>query len=42
MQTIHISKLNGKLQDFQAISVNTLSNDFCQAMHNIKRDDVIC
>ena len=42
MQTIHISKLNGKLEGFQAISVNTLSNDFCQAMHNIKRDDVIC
>ena len=42
MQTVHISKLNGKLEGFQAISVNTLSNDFCQAMHNIKRDDVIC
>jgi hypothetical protein len=42
MQTVHISKLNGKLEGFQAISVNTLSNTFCQAMHNIKRDDVIC
>ena len=42
MQTIHISKLNGKLKDFQAISVNTITNGFCQSMHNIKRDDVIC
>ena len=42
MQTIHISNLNGKLKDFQAISVNTVSNTFCQAMHNTKRDDVIC
>ena len=42
MQTIHISKLNGKLEGFQAISVNTVSNKFCQDMHNTKRDDVIC
>jgi len=42
MQTVHISKLNGKLQDFQAISVNTITNKFCQDMHNTKRDDVIC
>ena len=42
MQTVHISKLNGKLQDFQAISVNTITNDFCQDMHNTKRDDIIC
>ena len=42
MQTIHISKLNGKLKDFQAISVNTVSNTFCQVMHNTKRDDIIC
>ena len=42
MQTIHISKLNGKLEGFQAISVNTISNKFCQDMHNTKRDDVIC
>lgn len=42
MQTVHISKLNGKLKDFQAISVNTITNKFCQDMHNTKRDDVIC
>ena len=42
MQKVHISNLNGKLQDFQAISVNTLTNEFCQDMHNTKRSDVIC
>ena len=42
MQTVHISKLNGKLQDFQAISVNTITNKFCQDMHNTKRGDIIC
>ena len=42
MQTIHISKLNGKLEGFQAISVNTITNVFCQVMHSTKRDDVIC
>jgi len=42
MQTVHISKLNGKLEGFQAISVNTITNKFCQDMHNTKRDDVIC
>ena len=42
MQTVHISKLNGKLEGFQAISVNTITNKFCQDMHNMKREDVIC
>ena len=42
MQEVHISKLNGKLEGFQAISVNTITNKFCQDMHNTKRDDVIC
>ena len=42
MQTIHISNLNGKLEGFQAISVNTITNEFCQDMHNSKRDDIIC
>ena len=42
MQAVHISKLNGKLEGFQAISVNTITNKFCQDMHNTKRDDVIC
>ena len=42
MQTVHISNLNGKLEGFQAISVNTVTNDFCQDMHNSKRDDIIC
>ena len=42
MQAIHISKLNGKLEGFQAISVNTVTNKFCQDMHTSKRDDIIC
>ena len=43
MQAVHISKLNGKLEGFQAISVNTITNKFCQVMHNTqKRDDIIC
>ena len=40
---IHISKLNGKLAEFRAISVNTLSNEFCKKMHNIKPEkEIIC
>ena len=40
---IHISNLNGKLAEFHAISVNTLSNKFCQKMHNIKPEkEIIC
>lgn len=42
MQAIHISNLNGKLEGFQAISVNTVTNKFCQDMHTSKRDDIIC
>ena len=42
MQKIHVSKLNGKLEDFQAISVNTLDNDFCRKMHKAKNDKIIC
>ena len=36
MSSVHISNLNGKLEKFRAISVNTLSNKFCQKMHNVK------
>jgi len=39
---IHISKLTGKLEDFRAISVNTLTNEFCNKMHKSKRKDHIC
>ena len=40
---IHISNLNGKLEKFRAISVNTLSNKFCQKMHNVKPEkEIIC
>ena len=40
---IHISKLTGKLEDFRAISVNTLTNEFCNKMHNsqyVKKDHI--
>ena len=30
---VFISNLTGKLENFHAISTNTLSNDFCKAMH---------
>ena len=39
---IHISTLTGKLEDFHAISVNTLTNKFCIKMHKSKRKDHIC
>ncbi len=39
---IHISKLSGKLAEFRAISVNTLTNDFCGKMHKSKKKDHIC
>lgn len=40
---IHISTLNGKLAEFRAISVNTLTNDFCKMMHNVgSKNEIIC
>jgi hypothetical protein len=36
MEQLHISKLNGKLEDFQAIGSNTLTNPFCLTQHNPK------
>ena len=43
MSSVHISNLNGKLAEFRAISVNTLSNKFCQKMHNVKPEkEIIC
>ena len=43
MSSVHISHLNGKLEKFRAISVNTLSNKFCQKMHNVKPEkEIIC
>lgn len=33
---VHISQMSGKLEGFQSISTNTLSNPFCQKMEKIK------
>jgi hypothetical protein len=37
-----ISKLNGKLSQFNAISTYTLENNFCIKMHKAKKENVIC
>jgi len=42
MTKIFVSRLTGKLEDFKAISTNTLSNKFCSAMHNKSKENVIC
>ncbi len=42
MTKIFVSNLTGKLEDFKAISTNTLSNKFCSAMHNKSKENVIC
>ena len=39
---IHISTLTGKLENFHAISVNTITNEFCNKMHKAKKKDSIC
>ena len=39
---VHISKLNGKLEKFKAISTNTLSNPFCIKMNASKNKNIIC
>ena len=39
---IHISTLTGKLENFHAISVNTVTNEFCNKMHKAKKKDSIC
>ena len=33
MQQVHISKMTGKLEGFQAISTNTITNDYCNKQH---------
>ena len=42
VQTIHISKMSGKLDGLRAISTNTVSNDFCQKMYNSGNGNNIC
>lgn len=39
---LKISKMTGKLEDFRAISTNTLTNPFCIKMYNSGKGDVIC
>jgi len=39
---VFISNLDGKLEKFRAISTNTLTNDFCIAMHKGTLKDSIC
>lgn len=41
MSAVHISKMNGKLDGFRAISTNTVTNPFCVKM-NKANEDVIC
>lgn len=37
---VHISKLNGKLEGFRAISTNTVSNPFCIKMNKAKKHTI--
>ena len=39
---IHISKMTGKLKGIKAINTNTLTNKFCIAKHNSKKENSIC
>ena len=39
---IKVSKMNGKLEELQAISTNTRSNQFCIDMKKVKKDNWIC
>ena len=39
---VFISNLTGKLDGVRAISTNTLTNEFCQQMHRVKDDNIIC
>ena len=40
--TIHISKMTGKLEGFQAISTNTVSNEYCQKQYKKQDAKNIC
>ena len=39
---IHISKMTGKLEGFQAISTNTTTNEYCIKKYNEQKQNVIC
>ena len=40
--SIHISKMTGKLEGFQAISTNTVSNEYCQKQYKKQDSKNIC
>ena len=40
--SIHISKMTGKLEGFQAISTNTVSNEYCQKQYGKQDPKNIC
>ena len=40
--SIHISKMTGKLEGFQAISTNTVSNEYCQKQYKKQDAKNIC
>ena len=37
LEQVKVSKMNGKLEELQAISTNTRTNKFCVDMKNVKR-----
>jgi len=39
---LHLSNLTGKLERIRAISTNTLTNHYCNVMHTVKDDSIIC
>jgi hypothetical protein len=39
---VKVSNMNGKLEELQAISTNTRTNQFCIDMKNVKKDNWIC
>ena len=40
--TIHISKMTGKLDQFKAISTNTITNPYCQKQYSCGNAENIC
>lgn len=40
--TIHISKMTGKLDQFKAISTNTITNPYCQKQYSCGNEENIC
>tara|TARA_R110002124_G_scaffold192479_1_gene359604 strand:+ start:1828 stop:2442 length:615 start_codon:yes stop_codon:yes gene_type:complete len=42
LQQVKVSKMQGKLESFQAISTNTRTNEFCVKMAEVNKPDWIC